>query len=83
MGFNIFSTLFLAFSISAHVFMGNPAPLQWNIEIDKLVMPMNGDPNHPEPGWGQQPFPCKGYHNITTHVPPQTTWNKGTDVTIQ
>lgn len=83
MSFNIFFGLYLAFIASAHVFMGNPAPLQWNIEIDKLVMPMNGDPNHLGPAWGQQLFPCKGHHHNISHVPPQTTWHTGTNVTFQ
>lgn len=83
MSFNIFLCLYFSFVVSAHVFMGNPAPLQWNIEIDKLVMPMNGDPNHLAPAWGQQPFPCKGHHHTASYAQPQTTWHTGTNVTFQ
>lgn len=56
MCFYISLTLLLALSIGGYVYMNDPAPLQWNIKIDKLVMPMNSDLYHLGSEWGQQPF---------------------------
>jgi hypothetical protein len=51
--------------------------------VEKLIMPMNGDPNYQGPEWGQQPFPCKGHHRSSTPPQPQTTWHAGSRVTFQ
>ena len=64
---------------NAHVFVGNPLPYQWDLDIDRLIMPMNGDPNHQ---WGQQPFPCKGHHLGNSSMP-LVRWRPGDEVTIQ
>jgi hypothetical protein len=32
--------------VSPHVFVGEPAPFQWDLQVGKLIMPMNGDPNY-------------------------------------
>ena len=77
-------SLFLLSSlINAHVFVGNPPPFRWDLEIDKLIMPLNGDPNHEGPEWGQQPFPCKGYHRDGHDMRPQVTWYSGQEATFQ
>lgn len=74
---------FFSRAVLAHVFMGNPATFRWTNEIDKLIMPMNGDPNHQGKEWGQQPFPCKGYHVDLAQTEPAVVWNAGDTVTIQ
>ncbi len=69
--------------VSPHVFVGDPAPFQWDLPIEKLIMPMNGDPHYQGAEWGQQPFPCKGHHRGSVHTEPQTTWHAGSRVTFQ
>ncbi|CAN9198569.1 unnamed protein product [Alternaria alternata] len=69
--------------VSPHVFVGEPAPFQWDLPVEKLIMPMNGDPNYQGPEWGQQPFPCKGHHRASTPSEPQTTWHVGSRATFQ
>jgi hypothetical protein len=69
--------------VSPHVFVGEPAPFQWDLPVEKLIMPMNGDPNYQGPEWGQQPFPCKGHHRGSTPPEAQTTWHVGSRVTFQ
>ncbi|CAI9636439.1 unnamed protein product [Alternaria burnsii] len=69
--------------VSPHVFVGEPAPFQWDLPVEKLIMPMNGDPNYQGPEWGQQPFPCKGHHRASTPPQPQTTWHIGSKATFQ
>ncbi|CAN9183788.1 unnamed protein product [Alternaria alternata] len=69
--------------VSPHVFVGEPAPFQWDLPVEKLIMPMNGDPNYQGPEWGQQPFPCKGHHRASTPPEPQTTWHVGSRATFQ
>jgi hypothetical protein len=83
MYFNLVLVLCLVVETNAHVFIGRPAPFKWNLDITKLIMPMNGDPNYQGPEWGQQPFPCKGYHKDATYPEPQTTWYAGGNVTFQ
>lgn len=73
----------LVVSVSAHVFVGDPPPIDWSIEIDKLIMPMNGDPNHYGPEWGQQKFPCKGHPIKAAAGESRVTWRAGEDVTFQ
>jgi hypothetical protein len=67
----------------AHLFMGNPPTFRWGVEIDKLIMPLNGDENHQGLGWGQQPFPCKGFHRDSPQTNSQVQWKAGELVTIQ
>jgi hypothetical protein len=69
--------------VSPHVFVGKPAPFQWDLQVGKLIMPMNGDPNYQGQEWGQQPFPCKGHHRESTRTEPQITWHAGSRVTFQ
>jgi hypothetical protein len=69
--------------VSPHVFVGEPAPFQCHLQVEKLIMPMNGDPNYQGPEWRQQPFPCKDHHRNSTRTEPQTTWNAGSRVTFQ
>jgi hypothetical protein len=83
MNLNILLALYLPIKANGHVFVGYPAPFRWNLDIDKLIMPMNGDPNHRGSEWGQQPFPCKGFHTDAPHFEPQTTWSAGSNVTFQ
>ena len=73
----------LVVSAGAHVFVGDPPPVDWSIEIDKLIMPMNGDPNHYGAEWGQQKFPCKGHLINAAAEEPHITWRAGEDVTFQ
>ena len=75
--------LVLVMPVSPHAFVGNPPPIDWSIDIDKLIMPMNGDPNHYGPEWGQQKFPCKGLHSRAALEEPQVTWRAGEDVTFK
>ncbi|OAL56154.1 hypothetical protein IQ07DRAFT_660626 [Pyrenochaeta sp. DS3sAY3a] len=75
--------LYLAARVESHVFVGNPAPVQWNLDIDKLIMPMNGDPNHLGPEWRQQPFPCKNHHKHVLEENYTTTWYAGMNATLQ
>lgn len=41
--------------VSPHVFIGEPAPFQWDLPVEKLIMPMNGDPNYEGPEWASNP----------------------------
>lgn len=75
--------LMISLTVESHVFMGSPAPFGWDINIDRLVMPMNGDPNHQGAGWNQQPFPCKNLHRTAPHAQPKVTWHAGENVTFQ
>lgn len=75
---------FVLFAIvRSHVFVGKPEPFHWDSQVTKLIMPLNGDPNYQGPGWGQQPFPCKGYHRDVTHHEAHATWYTGSTVTFQ
>ncbi|KAF5843942.1 hypothetical protein GGP41_010755, partial [Bipolaris sorokiniana] len=69
--------------VRSHVFVGKPAPFRWDSQVTKLIMPLNGDPNYQGPGWGQQPFPCKGYHRDVTYHEAHATWYTGSTVTFQ
>ncbi|KAJ6280866.1 hypothetical protein J3E71DRAFT_360386 [Bipolaris maydis] len=71
--------------VRPHVFVGDPAPFQWDLQVTKLTMPMNGDKNYQGPEWGQQPFPCKGHHRDGTRKETYTTttWYTGSRVTFQ
>lgn len=71
--------------VHSHVFVGEPAPFQWDLQVTKLIMPMNGDPNYQGLEWGQQPFPCKGHHRdgIRKETHTITTWYTGSTVTFQ
>jgi hypothetical protein len=69
--------------VNSHAFVGQPAPFQWDLQVEKLIMPMNGDPNYEGLEWGQQPFPCKGHHRGSIPLEPQTIWHAGSRVTFQ
>lgn len=69
--------------VRPHVFVGEPAPFQWDLQVTKLIMPMNGDSNYQGPDWGQQPFPCKGHHRNGTRKGVHATWYTGSRVTFQ
>ncbi|KAJ6280811.1 lytic polysaccharide monooxygenase [Bipolaris maydis] len=48
-----------------------------HVFVAKLIMLLNGDLNYHGPGWGQQPFPCKGYYRDVTHHEAHITWYTG------
>lgn len=72
-----------AIAVQAHLFMGAPETFRWHSDIDKLIMPMNGDPSHHGQEWEQQIFPCKGFHVNPATIEPRAIWTAGEDVTIQ
>ncbi|XTI83265.1 hypothetical protein V2W45_1224835, partial [Cenococcum geophilum] len=43
----LITTLLYAAGISiGHIYIGNPRPFKWNKDVNKLIMPLNGDLNH-------------------------------------